>query len=96
MSEIAEAIRETVAVLLCNATAFSILTDGSQPRKTGSEKELVMVRVEKAGIPCYYVIALQDIDEFGNPSADNLKRAIDSAFKEDLKLPQERLDINII
>ena len=28
VSEIAEAIRETVAVLLCNATAFSILTDG--------------------------------------------------------------------
>ena len=60
VSELAEAIREPIAVLLCNSTAFSVLTDRSQPRKTGSEKELVMVRVEKSGIPCYYVVRLCD------------------------------------
>nr|XP_054749696.1 zinc finger protein 862-like [Lytechinus pictus] len=95
VSEIAEAIRETVAVLLCNSTAFSVLTDGSQPKKTGSEKELVMVRFEKGGIPCYYVIGLQDIDEYGNPSAANLKKSIDSAFKDTLKLEKERY-INVM
>ena len=90
VSELADAIRETVAVLLCNSTAFSLLTDGSQPRKTGSEKELLIVRMEKSGIPCYYVVGLRDIDEFGNASADNLKRSIDAAFKETLKIPEER------
>lgn len=28
---------------------MSVLTDGSQARKTGSDKELVMVRTERAG-----------------------------------------------
>ena len=64
ITEISEVIREKVAVMLCSSTAFSILTDGSQPRKTGSEKEIILVRFEREGIPIpipipipmYYVI----------------------------------------
>ncbi|XP_033100488.1 uncharacterized protein LOC117103939 [Anneissia japonica] len=77
-------------VILCSATAFSLLSDGSQPKKTGSEKELVLVRTTRKGIAVYYTIALQDIDDFVNANADNLKRSIDLALNSKLKLPQER------
>ena len=90
ISEIAEAIREKLAIILCNATAFSLLTDGSQARKTGAEKELVMVKTVRNGLPVYYVVALQDIDEFADATADNLKAFIDAAFKGKLKIPGER------
>ena len=90
ISHIADAIREKVAVLLCSSVAFTILTDGSQPRKTQSEKELVLVRLVKSGLAVYYVIALQDIDDFGDANAQNLKTSIDAAFIDKLKMPEER------
>lgn len=44
-------IREKVAAVVASNHFLSVLTDGSQARKTGSEKELVLVRTEKEGIP---------------------------------------------
>ena len=32
---------------------MSVLSNGLQPHKTGSEKELVLVRTTKAGLPVY-------------------------------------------
>ena len=34
---------------------MAILTDGSQTRKTNDEKELVLLRIEKEGVPVYLV-----------------------------------------
>ena len=63
---------------------------GSQQKKTGSEKELILVRVERGGLPVYYVIGLEDMDSYRDATATNLKLAIlDSAF-EKLKIPPER------
>ena len=67
-----------------------MLTDGSQAYKTGSEKELILVQTVKNGLATYYVIALQDMDEYGNADTNNLKKAIDDAFQKNLKIPQEK------
>ena len=48
---IAKSIGERLALPLCSANAFSVLSDGSEVRKTGMEKELVFVRKVKGGIP---------------------------------------------
>jgi len=49
LSCITEAIQEKVAVVLASANFVALLSDSSQTRKTGSEKEMVMVRVERNG-----------------------------------------------
>ena len=46
LSCITQAIQEKVAAVLASGHFFAVLSDGSQARKTGSDKELVMVRVE--------------------------------------------------
>ena len=46
LSCITQAIQEKVATVLASGHFFAVLSDGSQARKTGSDKELVMVRVE--------------------------------------------------
>lgn len=84
--ELADAISRKIAILLQSAVAFSVLSDGSQARKTGKEKELVMVRVIKAGQPVYFVAALEDIDEYGDANAENLHRSINNAFQNKLKI----------
>ena len=46
LSCITQAIQEKVAAVLASGHFFAVLSDGSQARKTGSDKEVVMVRVE--------------------------------------------------
>ena len=60
---------------------MAMLSDGSQARKTGNEKELVLVRIEKCGIPTYFVVALLEMAEFGGTDALSLKQALDSVFQ---------------
>lgn len=86
---IADAIREKLALLVCSKTFFSVLSDGSQARKTGKEKELVLIRVIRSGVPVYYGVALEDISEYGDPTADNLKLSIDHTFKDKLHIDDE-------
>ena len=90
VSYIADAIRLKINNILENATAFSVLSDGSQARKTSSEKELVMVRTVKNGAPAYFVASLQNVDDYGDASAINLKKCIDDTFKNVLKMSEER------
>ena len=49
ISYITEAITEKVAIILASAHFMSILADGSQARKTGSNKEMVLVRTLRNG-----------------------------------------------
>lgn len=46
---ISKAVSEKVAVILMSKHAMSILSDGSQARKTKADKEMVLVRVERCG-----------------------------------------------
>jgi hypothetical protein len=86
--ELAVVIRQKLAEKL-GSCFFSILTDGSQPRKTGQEKELVMARIVDEGLPKYYVVGLIDMDNYGNANSDNLKKAIDNLFLVQLNLPED-------
>ena len=82
--EIANCIRDKLSVIMCSVNAFSVLSDGSQARKTVHEKELV-----GGGIPVYYCVALQDVDEYGDANADNLKICIDDCFLEKVHITRE-------
>jgi hypothetical protein len=55
---------------------------GSQARKTGSEKELVMVHVERNGIPCYLIVSLLEMSKYG-VDANSIKMGIDSIFNQE-------------
>ena len=48
---ISEAIVEKVAVILASSNFMSVLSNGSQARKTGSEKDLILTRIERGGLP---------------------------------------------
>ena len=84
---LADSARRKLLSILTEASFFSILTDGSQARKTGCEKELILARVVRSGESTFYCIGLQDIDSYGDATSDNLKLSIDHAFLEMLNLP---------
>ena len=99
VSYLAESIRDKLAVILSSSKAFSILTDGSETRKTGMEKELIFVRVIRGEIPIYFCSALQDCNEFGGTDADSLKLAVDTAFDKNnelVKLPENTYKYRMI
>ena len=79
---IADVVRDKCAAVIASKNFMSLLSDGSQARKTGSEKELVMVRVERNGIPCYLAASLLEMSEYGGGNADSIKMAMDGMFDE--------------
>lgn len=74
-------IREKVAAVIAGKHFMAVLSDGSQARKTGNEKELVLVRTEKEGLPVYYVVSLLEMADFGGCDAESLKAGLDSVFE---------------
>ena len=78
---IAEAVKEKCAVILASSNFMSILSDGSQARKTGKEKELVLIRCERNGIPTYMVVSLLEMQKFGGGNADAIFQGINSLFQ---------------
>ena len=44
----------------------------SQTRKTDNEKELLFVRVERFGIPVYFVVSLLELATFDGTNEDAL------------------------
>ena len=85
---LAEAIRYKIKNMLVSGAGFSLLCDGSQARKTKSEKELVLVRCVKDGQPVFLTLALQNIDDYGDATADHLKASLDDLF-QDLNVPAD-------
>ena len=49
LTAIDQAVTEKVAVIISSSNFFAVLSDGSQARKTQSDKEMVMVRLERNG-----------------------------------------------
>ena len=76
------AISEKVAAVVASCHFISILMDGSQARKTKSEKEMVLIRSERNGIPVYFVASLLEMSEWGGGGAESLKIGIDSFFSD--------------
>ena len=86
--EIAACVERKVSEVMSQASCFSILSDGSQARKTGGEKELVYVRILRDTIPTYLCVSLQNIDDYGDANAENLKKSLDNAILEKIKMSQ--------
>ena len=76
----AEAVKEKCAVILGSTHFMSLLSDGSQARRTGKEKELVLIRFKRNGIPMYMVLSLLEMQQFGGSNADAIVKALDSLF----------------
>ena len=87
MKAIVGAIKEKVSVIMGSTHFFNLLSDGSQAPKTGSEKELVLIRVERGGIPTYICFSLLEMSNFGGTDAESLKTGIDSIFAQGGFLP---------
>ena len=87
---LAKAARTKVGNVVQNATAFGILCDGSQARETGTEKELILVRVVGFdGKSKYYIAGLHDMSSRDSANAENLKKAIDDTMRNDLGVDEE-------
>ena len=56
LGSIVTAIEEKVAVIMASSHFFSLLSDGSQARNTGSDKGLVLIRIERGGILVYITL----------------------------------------
>ena len=67
-----------------------MLSDGSQTRKTGNEKERVMVRVVKSWHTKFFVAALENVDSYGDATAENFHKSIKHPLTEKVKLPDEK------
>ena len=93
---IADTIREKVAVILGSAYFMSTLSDGSQARKVKDEKELVLVRTERNGIPVYFVASILEMSQYGGTDADSIKKAIDDVFVEKLFLDEDQYVYSMI
>ncbi|XP_065662451.1 zinc finger protein 862-like [Hydra vulgaris] len=87
ISCIASAIKEKVAKIVNETNFFSILSDGSQARKTKDEKELLLVHVEREGTPACFVVSLLDMNSLAGMNANTIKKAIDSIFFETGSVP---------
>ena len=85
---ISEAIVEKVAVILASSNLMSVLSDGSQARKTGSEKDLILTRIERGGLPCYFLISLAKMSDFGGTDAESIKKAIDHSFLKEINISE--------
>ena len=81
---IGEAIREKMSHYL-KGSSFAVFSDGSQARKTGSEKELVMVRMVRTGVPLFYCVALQNLDDYGDSNAEIIKEILNILSELSLK-----------
>ena len=62
---------------------FSLLSDMSQAHKTGSDKELILIRIERGVIPVYITLSLLEMSDFGGTDAASLKEGIDQMFDKE-------------
>ena len=70
-----------IAAIVARKQFMAMLSDGRQARKTGNEKELVLVQIEKNSIPVYFVVALLEMEEFSGADVVSLKKSLDSVFE---------------
>ena len=96
MLELATAVRSKISSILTSSSSFSLLTDGSQARKTKSEKELIFLRTVKGGRPLFFCVALENVDDYGDATADYLKKSIENALLTKLKMSAESVKCKMV
>ena len=74
-------MRADLKNILGGVLFFSISIDGSQPRKTGFEKELVYTKVVVRGKAVELLLKCVHMNDFGG-TADDLKTASDAVMEE--------------
>ena len=72
-------------VLLGSSNFMLLLSDGSAARRTGKEKELILIRCERNGILTHMILSLLKMQHFGGSNADAIKKALDSFFQKPSK-----------
>ena len=66
-----------------------MLSDRSQPKKTRTEKEMVLTRIERNGLPWYLTMSLLEMSEFGGSDAEAIKSGIDHVYLNEMKLSDD-------
>lgn len=96
VSALMDAVEEKCAVILSSKHFMTVLSDGSQARKTKSDKEMVLVRIERNGLPCYLVASLVEMSEWGGTGAEALKAGIDNVFSCDGPFKMEDYETKLV
>ena len=76
------AVGEHCEELVKDIPFISVLSDGSQARKTNEDKELLLTRVVRNGSPIYILVNLLNMADYGGTDADSIKQG-------DIKLTEE-------
>ena len=68
-------------MILANFNFMFILSDRSQGKQTGQEKELVLMRTERNGIPTWIIASLVKVPEFGRSKANSIATGMNNIFE---------------
>ena len=90
VAAIGSAVKNRISSILVASPFMSILSDGSQARKTGADKEMILTRTVLKGKPVCLMTNIADMDSFGGVGADAVKDAIDETYLTKMKLEKEK------
>ena len=85
---LADTLKKDIKLILLQVSAFSLAFDGSQPRKTGTEKELVYSKCAICGEAVELLLDCIHVDDYGGDACD-LKCAIDDVILTRYNIPEE-------
>ena len=95
ISYMADTMREDISAILGSLNFYATAEDGSQARKTGSEKELVYMKTVIRGQPIELLLKCVHMDDYGSDAAD-LKEAFDDVFNKEYKMDEKRFQLLLI
>ena len=76
-------------MILFQVSAFSLVFDGPQPRKTGTEKKLLYWKCAICGEAVELLLECIHVGDYGGDASD-LKHATDNAILTRYNIPKER------
>ena len=76
---LADTLKKAIKMILLQVSAFSLAFDGSQPRKTGTEKKLLYSKCAILGEAVELLLECIHVDDYGSDPCD-LKRTIDDVI----------------
>ena len=86
---LADTLKKDIKLILLQVSAFSLAFDGSQPRKTGTEKELLYSKCALRGEAVELLLECIHVDDYGGDVCD-LKGATDDVILTRYNIPKER------
>ena len=86
---LADTLKKDIKLILLQVSAFSLAFDGSQPRKTGTEKKLLYSKFASRGEAVELLLECIHVDDYGGDVCD-LKGATDDVSLTRYNIPKER------